>query len=117
MKKILVTGSLGQIGSELVMKLRDVYGASNVIATDIRETDSEVVAALIDDLYQKENDMIKVLNKLKDYLVGSYALGIIVEGDEKLYAIRKDSPLIIGISENGNFIASDVPAILKYTNS
>lgn len=43
MKKILVTGSLGQIGSELVMKLRDVYGASNVIATDIRETDSEVV--------------------------------------------------------------------------
>ncbi|SFJ56000.1 Nucleoside-diphosphate-sugar epimerase [Bacillus sp. 71mf] len=43
MKKILVTGSLGQIGSELVMKLRDVYGASNVVATDIRETDSEVV--------------------------------------------------------------------------
>ncbi|MEH7017284.1 MULTISPECIES: L-threonine 3-dehydrogenase [Bacillus] len=43
MKKILVTGSLGQIGSELVTKLRDVYGASNVIATDIRETDSEVV--------------------------------------------------------------------------
>lgn len=45
MKKILVTGSLGQIGSELVMKLRDVYGASNVIATDIRETDSEVVTS------------------------------------------------------------------------
>lgn len=43
MKKILVTGSLGQIGSELIMKLRDVYGASNVVATDIRETDSEVV--------------------------------------------------------------------------
>jgi nucleoside-diphosphate-sugar epimerase len=43
MKKILVTGSLGQIGSELVTKLRDVYGASNIIATDIRETDSEVV--------------------------------------------------------------------------
>lgn len=43
MKKILVTGSLGQIGSELVLKLRDVYGAANVVATDIRETDSEVV--------------------------------------------------------------------------
>lgn len=43
MEKILVTGSLGQIGSELVLKLRDVYGASNVIATDIREIDSEVV--------------------------------------------------------------------------
>ncbi len=79
------------------------------------ETDSEVVAALIDKLYSEEKDMIKVLTKLKNYLIGSYALGIIVEGDEKIYAIRKDSPLIIGVSENGNFIASDVPAILEYT--
>ncbi len=44
-KTNLVTGSLGQIGSELVMKLRAVYGASKVIATDIRETDSEVVTS------------------------------------------------------------------------
>lgn len=80
------------------------------------ETDSEVVAALIDYLYKKENDMLKVLELLKYYLVGSYALGIIVEGIPKLYAIRKDSPLIVGVSSNGNFIASDVPAILKYTN-
>lgn len=82
----------------------------------ISETDSEVVAALIDYLYKKEKDMIKVLNSLKDYLIGSYALGILIENDDKLYAIRKNSPLIIGVSENGNFIASDVPAILKYTN-
>ena len=80
------------------------------------ETDSEVVAALIDKLYSKEKDMIKVLARLKDYLVGSYALGILVDGKDEIYAIRKDSPLIIGISEEGNFIASDVPAILEYTN-
>lgn len=80
------------------------------------ETDSEVVAALIDSLLKKEKDILKVLNQLKDYLVGSYALGIIVEGDNKLYAIRKDSPLIIGLSDKGNFIASDVPAILKFTD-
>ncbi|MED2972294.1 L-threonine 3-dehydrogenase [Fictibacillus sp. B-59209] len=43
MKKILITGALGQIGSELVMKARDIYGADNVIATDIRKTDSPVV--------------------------------------------------------------------------
>lgn len=43
MKKILVTGALGQIGSELIMKLRNTYGADNVVATDIRKTDSEVV--------------------------------------------------------------------------
>ena len=82
----------------------------------ISETDSEVVASLIDSLYKKDNDMVKVLNSLKDYLIGSYALGILIEDSDKLYAIRKDSPLIIGVSETGNFIASDVPAILKYTN-
>ena len=82
----------------------------------VSETDTEVVSALIDKLYKKEKDMLKVLNMLKDYLKGSYALGILVDGDDKLYAIRHDSPLIIGVSEDGNFIASDVPAILKYTN-
>ena len=80
------------------------------------ETDTEVVSALIDKLYKEEKDMLKVLNSLKDYLKGSYALGILVNGDDKLYAVRHDSPLIIGVSEDGNFIASDVPAILKYTN-
>lgn len=84
--------------------------------TFISETDTEVVAALIDYLYEKENNMLKVLNKLKEYLIGSYALGIILENEEKIYTIRKDSPLIIGISDSGNFIASDVPAILKFTN-
>ncbi len=79
------------------------------------ETDSEVVAALIDKLYQEDNDMLKVLAKLKDYLKGSYALGVLVDGLDMIYAIRKDSPLIIGISEDGNYIASDVPAILEYT--
>ncbi len=82
----------------------------------ISETDSEVVAALIDKLYNEEQDMLKVLPRLKEFLLGSYALGILVDNDDKIYAIRKDSPLIIGVSELGNFIASDVPAILQYTN-
>lgn len=43
MKKILITGALGQIGSELVMKMRDIYGADQVVATDVRKTDSQVV--------------------------------------------------------------------------
>ncbi len=80
------------------------------------ETDTEVVAALIDKFYKEDHDMLSVLQKLKYHLVGSYALGILVDGDEKIYAIRKDSPLIIGVSPNGNYIASDVPAILEFTN-
>ena len=80
------------------------------------ETDTEVVAALIDKLYREDNDMLSVLSKLKYYLIGSYALGILVDGEDKIYAIRKDSPLIIGVSPKGNYIASDVPAILEFTN-
>ena len=82
----------------------------------LSETDSEVVAALINKLYEEKKDMLEVLKDLKHHLVGSYALGILVDGEEKIYAIRKDSPLIVGVASDGNYIASDVPAILEYTN-
>jgi len=81
------------------------------------ETDTEVAAALIDKLYKEEKDVPTLLNSLKKHLIGSYALGIMFDGDDNLYAIRNDSPLIIGVSDSGNFIASDVPAILKYTKN
>ena len=80
------------------------------------ETDTEVIAAIIDKMYSLKGDMLKVLADLKYLLTGSYALGILVDGENKIYAIRKDSPLIIGVSPKGNFIASDVPAILEFTN-
>lgn len=81
------------------------------------ETDSEIIAGLLDKLYSEKSDILKVLVQLKTLLIGSYALGIICDDiPDKIYAIKKDSPLIIGINENENFIASDVPAILKYTN-
>lgn len=80
------------------------------------QTDTEVLAALIDKLYKEKNNILDVLKVLNKYVVGSYAVGILVDGDDKLYTIRKDSPLIVGVSSKGNFIASDVPAILNYTN-
>ena len=81
------------------------------------DTDTEVAAAYIDSLYKENNDMIKSLSICVNKFLGSYAFGIIngLETDV-LYALRKDSPLIIGVGENENFIASDVPSILKYTN-
>ena len=93
-------------------ELRKEVGNYNYLS----ETDSEVVAALINKLYEEKKDMLEVLKELKNYLIGSYALGILVDGDDKIYTIRKDSPLIIGVAKDGNFIASDVPAILEYTN-
>lgn len=81
------------------------------------DTDTEVAAAYIDSLYKENNDMIKSLRICINKFLGSYAFGIINELEtDVLYALRKDSPLIIGVGENENFIASDVPSILKYTN-
>lgn len=97
---------------ENYIELRDQLEKEGVIFTS--QTDSEVVAHLFAKFY--DGDMIKTLMKVKSIIRGSYALGIIdVENPEKLVCTRKESPLIIGIGKNNNFIASDVPAILKYT--
>lgn len=80
-------------------------------------TDSEVAAALIDKLYKKNKDMLKTLVILKDKLKGSYAFNIINSDiPNKIYGIRKDVPLIVGVSNHGNMFASDIPAILHVTN-
>lgn len=79
------------------------------------ETDTETVAKLLD--YYYNGNPIETIGKVIDKVNGSYALGILFRDfPGVLYAVRKDSPLIIGVGENENFIASDVPAILKYTN-
>ena len=81
------------------------------------DTDTEVAAAYIDYTYKENNDMIKSLSVCVNKFLGSYAFGVINELETNvMYALRKDSPLIIGVGENENFIASDVPSILKYTN-
>lgn len=81
------------------------------------DTDTEVAAAYMDFLYKKEKDILKTLNKASKIFRGSYAFGIICEDDfDNMYALRKTSPLIIAKGEDENYIASDVPAILKYTN-
>lgn len=81
------------------------------------ETDSEVGCALLDFLYQKNQNMIKSIEEFKTIVKGSYALGIICSDDkDTLYTVKNASPLIIGVGDNENFISSDVPAILKYTN-
>ena len=83
----------------------------------VSDTDTEIVAGLIDYYYHEENDMVKALTRLKLIVRGSYALGILVDGDERLYATRLKSPLIVGVGEDGLYIASDVPAILDYTKN
>ena len=79
------------------------------------ETDTEIIAALLD--YNYNGNILETIKKTLDEVRGSYALGIICSDDDStLYTARLGSPLIIAHNDNGNFIASDVPAILKYTN-
>ena len=81
----------------------------------ISETDTEVVVHLIDSMYN--GDMLKTVAEVVKVLKGSYALAILdVNNPEEIICTRKDSPLVIGIGEGENIIASDIPALLKYTN-
>lgn len=80
------------------------------------ETDSEVVAALINQTLDVLSSPLEVLSYVCALLKGSYALVVMVSGDPNLYAIRKGSPLLIGFSDHGHYIASDMTPLLKYTN-
>ena len=80
------------------------------------DTDSEVAAYVMNQLYEKYHDMVKVLTECTKKLEGSYAFAILNEEEpNKLYALKKSSPLIIGLGNRENFVASDIPAIISYT--
>lgn len=80
------------------------------------QTDTEVGAGVINSYYNLTREPISAIRCAIDEIVGSYAFGIMFDGiPGKLFAAKKDSPLIIGIGEDGGYIASDISAILKYT--
>ena len=78
------------------------------------ETDTEVIAVLIEKFY--ENDLLDAVRKAKAMLRGSYALGIICQDeDDRLIVLREESPLVLGLTDDGILAASDLPSIIKYT--
>ena len=82
------------------------------------ESDTEIAAGLLDYYYKKYENIDKAIQKFIKKVDGSYAICMILNDDQNtIYVIKKDSPLIIGTKENTNYIASDVPAILKYTKN
>ncbi|MBI2869368.1 MAG: glutamine--fructose-6-phosphate transaminase (isomerizing), partial [Chloroflexi bacterium] len=80
----------------------------------ISETDSEVIPHLVEEYY--EGDLENAVTRALAELAGSYAVIVLMPGERRLVAARKDSPLIIGVGDRENFVASDVPAILDYTD-
>ncbi len=80
------------------------------------ETDTEIISHLIDEFLQEGYSSLEAVRIALDKIKGSYALGILLEGNEQsLIAARKESPLVIGLGEGEYFIASDIPPILPYT--
>ena len=88
--------------------------------TFVSQTDTEVVAQLLDYYYTGESagDALDAISRMMLHVRGSYALGILfADQPGTVYAVRKDSPLIVGRCDNGSIIASDVPALLRYTRT
>jgi len=99
---------------ENYLPLKEVLKRKGHIFTS--ETDTEIISHLIDELIREGCSFFDAVRTALDKIKGSYALGILFEGDEQcLIAARKESPLAIGLGEGEYFIASDVPPILPYT--
>ena len=99
---------------ENYMELKEELQAEGVVF--LSQTDTEVVAHLVDKYY--EGNLLDAVYKATERLRWAYALGVICkDNNNELVAVRKDSPLVVGLGEGENFIASDIPAILKYTRN
>jgi len=99
---------------ENYLALKEILKSKGHVFTS--ETDTEIISHLIDEFIQEGNSSLEAVRIALDKIKGSYALGILLEGDEQsLVAARKESPLVIGLGEGEYFIASDVPPILPYT--
>jgi len=99
---------------ENYLKLKEFLQSKGV--EFLSETDTEIIAHLIE--YYYEGNLVDAVFKAMSKLEGSYALGIVShEHPDEFIAVRKDSPLIVGVGEGENFIASDIPAILEHTRN
>ncbi len=95
-------------------RLKEKLEKSNY--TFISDTDTEVAAKVIDSYYSVCNDPYESIKKAISDFEGSYAIAVIFKDyPGKIFAFRKDNPLIIAVSDHGNFVASDIPAFLKHT--
>lgn len=109
-------GKITLVHNGIIENADTIKGQSNYAFQS--DTDSEVAAYVINRLYEESHDMVQALTNCIKELEGSYAFAILNEDEpNKLYAIKKSSPLIIGIGNHENFVASDIPAIISYTKN
>lgn len=85
--------------------------------TFLSETDTEVISNYLDYDYKRTGNVLKTITNFQKESIGSFALGILFDNEKTLYAVKKQSPLVVGIGIGENFIASDVAAVLEYTQN
>ena len=81
------------------------------------DTDSEVVVNLIEYHFEEDKDVLKAISKAIKELKGSYAVGLIHKGEDRLYVLKNASPLLIGLAKDFNLIASDASPMIEYTDT
>ncbi len=112
-----VSGSIAIVHNGIIenyMELKSWLQAQGIVFRS--QTDTEVIAHLVNYYYEQTPDIFTAVIKAIHKLEGSYALGVVCKDyPDRLIAARKESPLIIGLGQGENFIASDVPAVLEYT--
>ena len=112
-----VSGSIAIVHNGIIenyMELKSWLQSQGIVFRS--QTDTEVIAHLVNYYYEQDSDIFTAVLKTTNRLEGSYALGVVCKDyPDRLIAARKESPLIIGIGKDENFIASDVPAVLEYT--
>ena len=80
------------------------------------DTDSEVIVNMIALFYKEEKDVLKAIKRTMEEIDGSYAISLIHKGENRLYVLKNVSPLLIGIGEDFNLVASDASPMIEYTN-
>lgn len=112
-----VSGSIAVVHNGIIenyAKLKESLQAQGIVFKS--QTDSEVIAHLVNFFYEQTGDIFEAVKLTLGKLEGSYALGVLCKDyPDRIVATRKDSPLIVALGKNENFIASDVPAVLEYT--
>ena len=112
-----VSGSIAVVHNGIIenyAKLKEKLQSEGIVFRS--QTDTEVIAHLVNYYYEETGDIFKAVQKTLTKLEGSYALGVLCKDyPDRIVAARKDSPLIVGLGKDENFIASDVPAVLEYT--
>lgn len=112
-----VSGTIAVVHNGIIenyLQLKEWLQSQGVVFRS--QTDTEVVAHLINYFYLQTDDIFKAVLQSLSKLEGSYALGVICnEFPDRIIAARKDSPLVVGLGQGENFIASDVPALLSHT--